>query len=308
MRKMYECDWQTRRELNAEAWEREHAIDPAVARIMEDDRARNPQPPPVNQLLRLAASFNESGHAIMSFRTGKPIYQLEVSDDGSGICRHIAPEVTTALRTAEMDTRAWKYLAEHAGLSADFVKREVLVLLGGPAATEKATGGHSGCATDFKQARLLVDGLPLSPRERQQRYDDLNAEARSFIFTFFDEVEAVAKRLYDVGVLHESEIKQILRRTFAGRVIILGDTSELRQQRAQRSATRNAAEEVIFQDGVPVGIVRHGIDNQYTAHARGGLGLRAQGASKEDAATALLRMLAKEKIRFRVDGKMGAFV
>jgi hypothetical protein len=136
MRKMYECDWQTRRELNAEAWERKNAIDPAVLRIMEEDQAEGRLPPPPVNQLRLAASFNESGHAIMSYRIGKPIYQLEVDDAGGGVCRHVAPEVTTALRTAEMDNKAWQYLAKHAGLSADFVKREVVVLLAGPAAVQ----------------------------------------------------------------------------------------------------------------------------------------------------------------------------
>jgi hypothetical protein len=68
-------------------------------------------------------------------------------------------------------------------------------------------------------------------------------------------------------------------------------------------------EEIIYEDCVAVGTVRrHSLDGGFVAFARGGINLHVIADTKEGAATALRRRLAAEKIRFRVDGKMGAFV
>jgi hypothetical protein len=75
----------------------------------------------------------------------------------------------------------------------------------------------------------------------------------------------------------------------------------------QRSYETNVDEGIVFESGVPIGVVRRH-DNQYVGIARGGLGIRALGSSPEAAATNLRRVLAEQKIRFRTDGVMSKFV
>jgi len=186
-------------------------------------------PPPINRS-RLAASYNEAGHAVASFRYDKPVYSIEVDDEGGGFFRHSPPEPMP--RAGVDDTKAWNWLVANVEFDIDFVRTQGLILLAAPAAVERAIGEPLGCGDDLDRADCLIASLRWPLWDRCQLYKEIAGEAGKLIYAFWEETEALAKRLYDVGFLHEAEIKQIIRRSFAGRVIILGETDELRQRSA----------------------------------------------------------------------------
>jgi hypothetical protein len=187
---MYECDWQTLRELNAEAWERKNAIDPAVLRVMKDQAEGRVPPPPVNRD-RQRAAFNESAHACMALYLDRPVFSVECDAQGGGLCRHAPPSLNAEQRprTAEDDSKSWDYLVSNVTFSTDFVRTQALILLAAPCAVQILTGGQEGCGDDLARVESLIGNLPLSARERGKLFDDYAAEARSVIDTFWSEVE-----------------------------------------------------------------------------------------------------------------------
>jgi hypothetical protein len=299
MRYRYESDWETRRAMTAEAREQ---IDPAVAAIVKARAEGRLEPPPINRD-RMRAAHNEAAHAVMALYLSRPVFSVECDDLGGGACRHAPPSLNAELapRTAADDSKSWDYLVKNVEFNADFVRQQGLTLLAAPCAVQILTGGHVGCADDLARVESLIANLSLSRQERAQLYDDLLAESCGFINTFWSEVEAVAKCLYDRGLLFENDIKQVLRRSFAGRVVILRELDELRERKAP-AATE--VTRVLDDVGVTIGAITRSTNGRFVAQGLGGHPLGTLDTFA--AAERTIREAVPLGLRFRVDGYMPA--
>jgi hypothetical protein len=200
--------------------------------------------------------------------------------------------------------------------SVRFVSRERCQLCSNDHRVEDLLGlcaaGMAGCeafgaqfnqgAADIRQAEALMRSLPGGTASTH--WQAARERAKEVIrrrLAFVDELGTMLER--EVDELWGDNLDRLWSKFYPN-----NEPTYRQPYHLQRTSMQAFDDEPVFQDGYVAGVVRRHDNGQYLAIARGSLGLRVAGPTREAAAKGLLNLLDKEKIRFRTDGRMGAFV